>query len=103
MPACSDSDPNSYNAAYVYAGHNVTPDDIDQSSPQGIAPFATSSITYDNASMSYLFEAAFLPAGDYTVALTCNADAEDLDDGNDDLMFFNIENVTVLVSNTLFL
>jgi hypothetical protein len=103
MPACSDSDPNSYNAAYVYAGHNVTPEDIDQSSPQGIAPFATTSITYDNASMSYLFEGAFLPAGNYTVALTCNADAEDLDDGSDDLKFFNIQNVTVLVSNTLFL
>jgi len=103
MPACSDSDPNSYNAAYVYAGHNVTPDDIDQSSPQSIAPFATTSIAYDNAILSYLFEAAFLPAGNYTVALTCNADAEDLDDGNDDLKFFNIQNVTVRVSNTLFL
>lgn len=103
MPACSDTDPNSYNAAYVYAGHNVSPDDIDQGSPQSIAPFATTSINYDNAIMSYLFEAAFLPAGDYTVALTCNADAEDLDDGNDDLKFFNIQNVTVLVSNTLFL
>jgi len=103
MPACSDSNPNSYNAAYVYAGHNVTPDDIDQSSPQSIAPFATTSINYDNANLSYLYEAAFLPAGNYTVALTCNADAEDLDDGNDDLKFFNIQNVTVLISNTLFL
>ena len=103
MPACSDTDPNSYNAAYVYAGHNVTPDDIDQSSPQSLAPFATTSINYDNAILSYLFEAAFLPAGDYTVALTCNAHVEDLDDGNDDLKFFNIQNVTVMVSDTLFL
>lgn len=103
MPACSDTDPNSYNAAYVFAGHNVTPDDIDQSSPQSLAPFATTSIGYDNAIMGFLYEAAFLPAGDYTIALTCNADAEDLDDGNDDLKFFNIQNVTVMVSNTLFL
>jgi hypothetical protein len=103
MPACSDTDPNTYNAAYVYAGHNVTPDDIDQGSPQSIAPFATTSIAYDNAIMGYLYEAAFLPAGNYTVAFTCNADAEDLDDGNDDLKFFDIQNVTVLANNTLFL
>lgn len=103
MPACSDKDPNTYNAAYVYAGHNVTPDDIDQGSPQSLAPFATTSITYDNALMGYLYEAAFLPAGKYTLAFTCNADAEDLDKGNDDLKFFGIQNVTVMASNTLFL
>lgn len=103
MPACSDTDPNTHNAVYVYAGHNVTPDDIDQGSPHSNAPFATTSIVYDIASISYRYEAAFLPAGKYTVALTCNAGAEDLDDGNDDLKFFNIQNRTVLVSNTLFL
>ncbi len=103
MPACSDADPNTYNAVYVYAGHNVTPDDIDQKSPQSPAPFATTSIAYDNDIMGYLYEAAFLPAGKYTVAFTCNADAEDLDNGNDDLKFFGIQNVTVLASNTLFL
>jgi len=103
MPACSDTDPKTYNAVYVYAGHNVTPDDIDQSSPQSLAPFATTSINYDSAIMGYLYEAAYLPAGNYTVAFTCNADAEDLDDGNDDLKFFGTRNVTVLTSNTLFL
>ena len=103
MPACSDVDPNTHNAVYVYAGHNVIPDDIDQGSPQSLAPFATTSIAYDNAIMGFLYEAAFLPAGKYTVAFTCNADAEDLDDGNDDLKFFDIQNVTVLVSDTLFL
>lgn len=103
MPACSDTDPNSYNAVYVYAGHNVTPDDIDQSLPQSLAPFATTSINYDSAIMGYLYEAAYLPAGNYTVAFTCNADAEDLDDGNDDLKFFDIKNVTVMANSTLFL
>jgi hypothetical protein len=102
-PSCSDGLVDTFNAVYVYDGHNVTPDDIDQSPPQTSGPMATSSISYDSASMSYIFEAAFLPAGDYTIALTCNADAEDLDNGNDDLKFFNIQNITVLVSNTLFL
>ena len=103
MPACSDTDPNSNNAVYVYAGHNVVPDDIDQSSPQSLAPFATTSIAYDNAVMGYLYEAAFLPAGNYTIAFTCNADAEDLDDGNDYHKFFDTQNVTVLTNSTLFL
>ncbi|MBT8435958.1 MAG: DUF4382 domain-containing protein [Gammaproteobacteria bacterium] len=103
MPACSDTNPNTFNAVYVYAGHNITPDDIDQSPPQSFAPYATTSIAYDNAIIGYLYEAAFLPAGDYTIAFTCNADAEDLDDGNDDLKFFDMRNVTVLANNTLFL
>ncbi|MBT8433596.1 MAG: DUF4382 domain-containing protein [Gammaproteobacteria bacterium] len=103
MPACSDTNPNTFNAVYVYAGHNITPDDIDQSPPQSFAPYATTSIAYDNVIIGYLYEAAFLPAGDYTIAFTCNADAEDLDDGNDDLKFFDMRNVTVLANNTLFL
>lgn len=103
QPACTDTNADTYNAVYVFAGHNVTPDDIDQSAPAGNAPFATTSIAWDDASMSYLYEAAFLPEGDYTIALTCNANLEDLDDGNDDLKFFNVQNVTVLANDTLFL
>lgn len=103
ITACSDADPNTYNAVYAYTGHNVTPDDIDLGSNQNVEPYATTSVAWDDTSMTYLYEIAFLPAGDYTVALTCNADAENLDDGNDDLKFFNIRNVTVVVNNTLFL
>ena len=98
---CSDNDVDTYNAAYIFVGHNVTPDDIDQdgSSPE---PLATASIAWDPLQGSYLFEAAFLPPGNYTVALTCNADGEDLD-ANDDLQFFDVRNATVIANNLLFL
>ena len=101
-PSCSDAQADTFNAAYVYSGHNVIPDDIDQQSNSDIDPIATTKISYDAGSSGYIYEAAFLPAGDYTIAFTCNSDLDDLD-ADDDLKFFDIQNVTVKVNNTLFL
>jgi len=99
--SCSDSLVDTFNAVYVYSGHNVTPDDINQKSNKDIDPLTTTGIGYDAASSSYLYEAAFLPAGDYTIAFTCNSNMDDLDK-NDNLKFFNIQNVTVKLNNTNF-
>ena len=99
---CSDSNVDTFNSVYVYSGHDVIPGDINQSSEKSNAPISTSIIKYDSDSDKYLYEAAFLPAGDYTLALTCNADAENLE-ADDDLKFFSIKNVVVLVNNTTFL
>ena len=99
-PNCSDNDVDTYNAAYVFVGHDAIPDDIDDdNSPQ---PLATTRIAWDPDQGNYLFEAAFLPPGNYTVALTCNADVEDLDN-DDDLQFFDVRNATVIANNLLFL
>ena len=110
-PSCSDMDADTDNAVYVYAGHNVTPGDIDDAS--NAEPVASSTIKYDSNSGLYIFEAAFLPADDYTIAFTCNANQETVDDDDDDddgddndddaLQFFNVQNVTVLVTDTTFL
>jgi hypothetical protein len=99
--SCSDPLVDTFNAVYVYSGHNVTPDDINQKSNQNIDPLTTTRIDYDPATSSYMYEAAFLPAGDYTLAFTCNSDLDDLDK-NDNLKFFNIQNVTVKLNNTKF-
>ena len=99
--SCSDPLVDTFNSVYVYSGHNVTPDDINQKSKQNIDPLTTTRIGYDAASSSYLYEAAFLPAGDYTIAFTCNSNLDDLDK-NDNLKFFNIQNVTVKLNNTRF-
>ena len=100
--SCSDALVDTYNAVYVYSGHNVTPDDIDQAN-NNVEPFATTTINYDMATDKYIYTAAFLPAGDYTIAVTCNADAEDLNT-SDNLQFFNIiQNVTVLANDPTFL
>jgi len=101
-PSCSDAQVDTFNAIYVYAGHNINPDDINQQSNQNVDPITTSNITYDIATSEYMYEAAFLPAGDYTIALTCNSDREDLD-ADDNLQFFSIQNVTVQVNDTTFL
>jgi len=99
--SCSDAFVDTYNSVYVYNGHNVTPDDINQKSNKNVDPLTTTRIVYDGATSSYLYEAAFLPAGDYTIAFTCNANLDDLDK-DDDLKFFNKQNVTVKLNNTKF-
>jgi len=99
--SCSDPLVDTFNSVYVYSGHNVTPDDINQKSKKNVDPLTTTRIGYDAASSSYMYEAGFLPAGDYTIAFTCNSDLDDLDK-NDNLKFFNIHNVTVKLNNTKF-
>jgi hypothetical protein len=100
--SCSDPTADTFNAIYVYNGHNVSPDDINQTSNQNTDPVTTGKIAYDTAAAKYIYEAAFLPAGKYTIAFTCNSDKDDLE-ADDDLNFFGIQNVTVKLNNTTFL
>jgi hypothetical protein len=100
--SCSDPMVDTFNAIYVYNGHNVSPDDINQTSNQNTDPVTTGKIAYDTAAAKYIYEAAFLPAGKYTIAFTCNSDKDDLEVDND-LKFFGIQNVTVKLNNTTFL
>ena len=100
--SCSDPMVDTFNAIYVYNGHNVSPDDINQTSNQNTDPVTTGKIAYDTAAAKYIYEAAFLPAGKYTIAFTCNSDKDDLEADND-LKFFGIQNVTVKLNNTTFL
>lgn len=58
-------------AVYVYEGE-VTPDDIGGS---GAEPLTSTTVTSSGSGGS--FTAAFLPAGRYTAALTCQADEDD--------------------------
>jgi hypothetical protein len=101
-PSCSDSNVDSHNAAYVYSGHNVVPDDINELSLTNVEPITTTIIKYDSSVGLYVYEAAFLPEDDYTIAFTCNADLEDLE-ADDDLKFFSVQQVNILVSDTIFL
>jgi hypothetical protein len=60
------------NIVYLYAGANVTPDDVDGKSPDPIATAAAK----PNATGDYVYRIVLTP-GDYTVAFSCQA-------GNDD-------------------
>lgn len=61
-------------AVYVYEGSGVTPDDID-TDPNTPDPLTTATVKLDNG--TYVYKAAFLEAGNYTIAFTCDAAIDD--------------------------
>ncbi|HEV7164637.1 MAG TPA: DUF4382 domain-containing protein [Gammaproteobacteria bacterium] len=58
-------------AAYIYAGSNITPVDINPTSK--VQPVATAAVYLDSFTGSYKYAADFLTPGTYTVALVCAA------------------------------
>lgn len=100
---CSDDDVDTFNAVYIFEGHNAKLEDIDLSKNKPSGPLSTTNINYDSATQSYMYEAAFLPAGNYTLAYTCNSNLDDLEDDKDDLRFFGVRNATVVLNNIAFL
>ncbi len=81
-------------AVYVFAGAGVTPDDIDGNAAE---PVTTATVKFDGG--AYRYTAAFLEAGSYTVALTCQAATDDpaTDDG---LVFLGTTTVSVSANTT---
>jgi hypothetical protein len=83
-------------AVYVYAGADVTPDDEGSDTP----PLASALVPIVNGADEFNYTVAFLEPGDYTVAFTCEADADDPED-NDDISFFEpTQNATVITGET---
>jgi len=70
------------NAVYVFAGANVTPNDVNGKAPQPL----TTALAHLADDGGCRYHAAFLPAGDYTVAFTAKAMTDDPVQ-NDDLAF----------------
>lgn len=76
-------------AVYLYQGEDVTPDDIDGTD---VEPFATAPIFTGQDGSSFFYALRYLPAGNYTMALTCIGNDEE--PGEDqDLEFRNVVNV----------
>lgn len=98
--SCSDNQVDTYNAAYVFTEHDKSSKDINFDDLPSDNPYTTAAIEYDGSAWSY--QAAFLPPGEYTVWITCNADRDDLNN-DDSLNFFGKRNVTVIANNTIFL
>jgi hypothetical protein len=80
-------------AVYVYEGSDVTPDDVGSS----VEPVASALVNMSDATGEFEYTVAFLLAGDYTAALTCDADA-DAADTDDDITFEAQQNATVEVN-----
>jgi len=84
-------------AVYVFSGAGATPDDIDTDSANP-DPVTTASVNPTNGT----YKAAFLETGDYTVAYTCDAAADDpaVDNTADNTVTFsNIATVTVTANS----
>jgi uncharacterized protein DUF4382 len=67
---------------YLFAGSGVTPDDIyvpDSGTLPAVQPLVTATATLDASSM-FAYTIAFVPAGTYTVAFTCDADDPAVDE-----------------------
>jgi hypothetical protein len=99
---CSDNDVDTYNAVYLYQGFDITPEDINTNSVSGNQPVTTTLIKFDKVTGEYMFEAAYLPAGEYTLAFTCSADL-DMPEKDDNVPFFETKNVTVQINDIMFL
>jgi hypothetical protein len=90
------------NAVYVYQGFGVTPGDVylntnGEIPRDGIAhPITTANVKQDPDDGSYQYTVGFLAAGDYTVAFTCDAAADEPEsDDFDKVMFLQQHEVTV--------
>ena len=88
---CSDQDPKTGNAVYVFAGHDASVDDIDKISPD---PVTTALMSLNVQTGNYDYEVGFLPAGNYTVAYTCMADLDD-PEVDDAILFQSVTNAAV--------
>ena len=83
-------------AVYVYAGASVTPDDIynppsgttDTDAATTAEPLTTSAATLNSMS-DWVYTIAFLPAGTYTVAFTCDPDDPAVDESATSAIVFS--------------
>lgn len=82
---------NSVLAIYLFAGEDVTPDDIGGG---GVDPYLTTGVGLNGSSTSSGYAFPFLPEGGYTLASTCRAD-EDTPTADEDLNFENAVNIDV--------
>ena len=86
------------NLVYLFSGHDATPGDIhlDQNGQPvgGDNPITVVPVRLDSLTGHYRYEAAFLPAGRYTLAFTCQGLSE-RPNAEDQIRFDRRYNVTV--------
>lgn len=90
-PSCSDG-----NAVYVFEG-DVEPNDVHDGG--GINPLTSALVDLDTGTGEFRYSVAFLPAGPYTVAFTCQAGDDD-PETDDDIAFLDRQTVSVEAGQT---
>jgi hypothetical protein len=89
--SCSDSDPLTGNAVYLYEGHKVKPDDIGGT---GSEPVTSALVKLNNLTGNFEYSFGFVPFGKYTAAFTCEADLDD-QPTDDALNFSKTKNINI--------
>lgn len=74
-------------AVYVFAGAGVEPDDDDGNAPDPLSTALLTPVVVDGTA-SFRYAAGFLPAGDYTLAFSCQAGDDVPGSGSDDAIAF---------------
>lgn len=87
----SDAACNAGAAVYAFRGEDVEPDERDG---VGVEPFATAPVLRNLGGGSASYRLRLLPAGSYTLALTCDGEREDgLNAADPDMEFDEVEEV----------
>lgn len=79
-PLVSDESCTEGLSVYGYTGAGVTPNDEGSATP----PLSSAIPVYDSANDRYNYQLSFLLVGDYTVAVTCDADNDDPEEDEDE-------------------
>ncbi len=84
-------------AVYLFEGRDVVPDDLDGTAAE---PYATTRVGRDTDTGDFGYALRHLASGDYTLALTCEGDQDDV--GEDDgLSFDDVRNLRLEAEETL--
>jgi hypothetical protein len=84
---------------YLFTGAGIVPDDLDAAAAPDVDPLVSVPVTLDAASGEYRFSVAFLEAGDFSAAFTCDG-ALDTPEGEETLLFVGTRDVTVNANAT---
>ncbi len=88
---CSDDLQDTYNAVYLFEGHDVTPDDMDNNAPE---PVTSAPVVLNPVNGQYEFVIGFVENGNYTLSFTCQSDLDD-PEKKDNIIFPVSENIIV--------
>ena len=86
-------------AVYIFSGANATPTDINNSASPATQPVTESAVSLNSNTGEYEFTGAFLPAGQYTLAFTCEANMDNPNSA-DNISFTFVGSVPVAAQTT---
>lgn len=87
---CSDFNPTTWNAVYLYEGFNVQPDDVGGTGPQ---PVHSTLVELNTDTGEFVFSFGYVPFGKYTAAFTCETNLDK--EGDDSINFSTTKNINI--------